>query len=96
MAPEVIRGETYGRSADIWSLGCVVIELATGNHAWSDQVHSNHYALMYRIATGDNVPTIPSHLSPEAQDFISQCLQRNPAARPSIQELARHPFLTRA
>jgi serine/threonine protein kinase len=30
VAPEVVRGESYGRSADIWSAGCLAYELLTG------------------------------------------------------------------
>lgn len=34
MAPEILLKERYGRRVDIWSLGCVVIEMASGEHPW--------------------------------------------------------------
>ena len=48
MAPEVIRGESYGRSCDVWSLGCCVIEMATTKPPWNATDVSNHLALMFK------------------------------------------------
>lgn len=34
MAPEVLNSEQHGRKSDVWSLGCTIIEMATGKHPW--------------------------------------------------------------
>ncbi len=50
MAPEVLRGESYGRSCDIWSLGCCIIEMATAKAPWNASDISNYYCLMYKVS----------------------------------------------
>lgn len=94
MAPEVIQGGpsggTYGRKADIWSVGAVVIEMATGSPPFYSLTPVN---ALFKIGSSSVIPDIPSHLSPEAQDFILQCFQRDVSKRPTTQELLEHPFV---
>ena len=49
MAPEVLRGDSYGRSCDIWALGCCIIEMVTGKPPWGASDVSNHLALIFRV-----------------------------------------------
>ncbi|CAG0887474.1 unnamed protein product [Darwinula stevensoni] len=91
MAPEVLRGEDYGRSCDVWSIGCCLIEMATQNPPWDANKVSNHLALMFKIACSTIPPPIPDHLSLETQNLALQCLEVNAASRPSAKQLLSHP-----
>lgn len=35
MAPEVVKQTSYTSKADIWSVGCLVVEMLTGTHPWA-------------------------------------------------------------
>jgi mitogen-activated protein kinase kinase kinase len=48
MAPEVVKGTNYNAKVDIWSLGCTVIEMLTGDHPWLDL---NMLAALYSVST---------------------------------------------
>lgn len=50
-------------------------------------------AAIFKIGNSKEIPEIPNHLSAEAKNFIRQCLQRDPAARPSASQLLDHPFV---
>ncbi|KAK1666598.1 hypothetical protein QYE76_054757 [Lolium multiflorum] len=91
MSPEVARGEEQGPAADVWALGCTVIEMATGRAPWSGI--DNVLAAVHRIGYTDAVPDMPAWLSAEAKDFLAACFARNPHDRRTAAELLEHPFL---
>lgn len=95
MSPEVIRGESAQRfsgAADIWSLGCVLLEMATGRRPWSTL--DNEWAIMYNIANG-NPPQMPTseQLSATGIDFLRRCFDRDPQRRSTAAELLQHPWI---
>lgn len=91
MAPEVVVRRQYGRKADIWSLGCTLIEMATGNSPWGK---IDHFFLATKmIGDSDLIPPLPSNASPEFKDFLLKCLNRDVEKRPSVTELRSHPFI---
>ena len=50
MAPEVLRGDHYGRKCDVWSVGCCVIEMASAKPPWDQMKVTNHLALMFKAS----------------------------------------------
>ncbi|KAK1251694.1 hypothetical protein MKX07_007173 [Trichoderma sp. CBMAI-0711] len=77
MAPEVIRSQNEGYSAkvDIWSLGCVVLEMFAGRRPWSKE---EAVGAIYKIANGET-PPIPEDIQGTighlAVAFMMDCFQ---------------------
>ncbi|CAF1221343.1 unnamed protein product, partial [Didymodactylos carnosus] len=93
MSPDVVcvAPKGYGPEVDIWSVGCTVIEMATGKIPFHKV--ANSCVLMLKLGTEKQPPEIPSHLSNEAKDFLNKCFEQNPAKRSSAKELLKHPFV---
>ena len=91
MAPEVVKQTGHGRQADIWSVGCTIIEMATGKPPFSQ--FKTHVAVLFHIAVSKQPPPFPSSLSEEGHDFLALCLQHEAKSRPSARTLLRHMFV---
>ncbi|KAL3821021.1 hypothetical protein ACJIZ3_006926 [Penstemon smallii] len=88
MAPEVARGEEQRFPADIWALGCTIIEMSTGRAPWPNAPNT-----LNRIAFSGESPQIPDSLSDVCKDFLDKCLRVEARERWTAEELLRHPFL---
>ena len=95
MAPEVVRRrKDIGAEADVWSMGCVVLEMATGEPPWSGC--GGQAQAIYKIASTKELPAFPEPFDALAEDFVRMCLRRDPGERPSAAELLTHPFVAEA
>mmetsp|Transcript_78108 Transcript_78108/g.108019 ORF Transcript_78108/g.108019 Transcript_78108/m.108019 type:complete len:219 (+) Transcript_78108:854-1510(+) len=93
MAPELIKGgREYNTKVDIWSFGIFAMELADGDPPY---INETQQRVVYNILK-KNPPPIKSKWSSEFADFVKQSLTKDPAQRPSAEELLKHPFLAGA
>jgi mitogen-activated protein kinase kinase kinase len=90
MAPEVVKQTSYTRKADIWSLGCLVVEMMTGTHPYPD---CSQLQAIFKIGGAKASPNIPEEASAEAKTFLSQTFELDHTKRPSAEELLLSPFL---
>ena len=92
MAPEVINKGNYEKSADIWSLGCVMYELMWREPLFSEGSYSEVIARIVDFKS-KNYLEFPSIYSPELQEIVRSMLSIDPQARPSVQKLIESEYL---
>ena len=93
MAPEIFDKKIKTTPAsDIWSVGCVLIQMLTQNPPWGKITEME---LVMEIAVRKTKPTykLPENAPQEAEDILSACLKYEPTERPDVAALMQHPFL---
>eukprot|EP01102_Stenamoeba_stenopodia_P014041 TRINITY_DN4630_c0_g1_i8.p1 TRINITY_DN4630_c0_g1~~TRINITY_DN4630_c0_g1_i8.p1 ORF type:complete len:686 (-),score=156.58 TRINITY_DN4630_c0_g1_i8:1450-3507(-) len=92
MAPEVIQFLGAKPVSDIWSLGCTVIELLTGEPPY---FKLDPFSAMYRMVQ-DDYPPIPSGISNALMDFLRLSFNKDHNMRITAQGLMAHAWLKEA
>jgi serine/threonine protein kinase len=90
-APEVIKGEQYTASADIWSAGVLLYALTVGRTPHEDD---RLPTLLQKIVFTEIV--YPEHLSPALLDLLKKILVKNPSARIGLEGIRQHHWFSRA
>ncbi|KAG5496085.1 hypothetical protein JKF63_02383 [Porcisia hertigi] len=92
-SPELCRNRPYNNKSDIWALGVLLYECATGGRHPFDGTSMNQ--LMQRIVQGRYAP-LSSQYSSDFRKMIDWCLQKDPHKRPSIKQTLSLPLMRRS
>jgi mitogen-activated protein kinase kinase 3 len=90
MSPERIRNRPYSYASDIWSLGLVLMECATGRYPFHE--HNNCIEVAQTILDAD-LPELPKGFSQDFGGFLKQCLHKDPDQRLPAEVLLGSPWL---
>lgn len=93
MSPERCLGQEYFLASDIWSVGVVIYELATGKYPFADI--STFPVLMEYLCEKPEPRLDPGLYPPQLCEFVALCLTRDVARRPDTPSLVHHEFVTR-
>ena len=74
MAPEVIKQTGHSKPADIWSVGCCVIEMLKAVPPWYEYGKDSK-TIMNIIKTTTKPPPFPENISKECKDFLDYCFE---------------------
>ena len=94
MPPELLFADPYGLPGDVWGLGCVLFAMITFEPPfWHEKSSVRNERVCYEKLDLDNVTKgIMLQMSPQCKDLIKNLLRKNPARRPTIDQVLQHPW----
>ncbi|KAK4375513.1 hypothetical protein RND71_006190 [Anisodus tanguticus] len=93
LSPEAVADNVQEFPADIWALGCIVLEMLTGKPPWNRKEDMDAEDVLRKFGEGHELPNIPGDLSKEAKDFLKGCFVRKPRYRMTAEMLLIHLFV---
>ncbi|VVA93598.1 unnamed protein product [Arabis nemorensis] len=90
MSPESVKNGVAEKALDLWSLGCIVLEMYTGEEPWPE-VSSDDFA---SFLLSGKTPQIPESVPCDAREFLETCFARDPKDRGNASKLLSHRFLS--
>lgn len=89
MAPEVVRQTGQSIKSDIWSVGCLIVEMFTGSRPFPSMTTLQ---TLFAVGSQGEKPKIPESASADAKRFLELCFEVDQNKRPTATELLKEPF----
>eukprot|EP00240_Pyramimonas_obovata_P006285 CAMPEP_0118925800 /NCGR_PEP_ID=MMETSP1169-20130426/3624_1 /TAXON_ID=36882 /ORGANISM="Pyramimonas obovata, Strain CCMP722" /LENGTH=307 /DNA_ID=CAMNT_0006867195 /DNA_START=113 /DNA_END=1033 /DNA_ORIENTATION=- len=89
LAPEVLEGQPYTYTSDIWALGCLFYEMCALDRLYRG---SNPAHLILTVLDGE-IPQLPPRWSDELRQVLGLMLRKRPMERVTATELIQHPLV---
>lgn len=90
MAPEVVRQSGQSLKSDIWSVGCLIVEMFTGARPFPAMTTLQ---TLFAVGSNNEKPTIPENASEDAKKFLNKTFEADHEKRPGADELLKEKFL---
>ncbi|KAJ1638086.1 kinase-like domain-containing protein [Pavlovales sp. CCMP2436] len=90
MSPEILSGDAYGYASDVWGLGCVLVELMTGEYAFKADNFAQLYVNIDNVRLANKLPEVYSQ---ELRSIVPRLLARDEKNRFSLVQLLQQPIV---
>ncbi|KAI9021365.1 kinase-like domain-containing protein [Hyaloraphidium curvatum] len=89
LAPEIVRGAAYGSEVDMWALGCIAVELATGSTPFGGAAN---FGELYASIELGRWGGLPAGFSAAFRDLVGRMLVVDQRERMTAAEALAHPW----